>query len=333
MYYFFNYFNIFAAPLFCFFSLGKGITYLSLAFILAFLIHPFFDLLTNQTLIKSSLLKLNNKNFTKWLYEIPLLLAIPFQIFLVISAFIYGDKTLLDSIYSGVLLGLSGGILGIASSHELIHRPNRILKWIGQVMLYTINYPHFHIEHFWHHYAIGTIKDPDTAQKNENIYQFWIRSISQGWLDCWKWAPKRKTMLKVTISQIIINFLILVILGVNSLIIFLVQGFVTLLLLKWINYVEHYGVKRKTINGKLEAIGSHHSWDSTNPLTNFSLFNLGYHSEHHRRSTLAYYDLPEKKEEWNELPFGYSTMMMIALAPYAWRKIMNPKVEKVFPNA
>jgi alkane 1-monooxygenase len=197
-------------------------------------------------------------------------------------------------------------------------------------MLFTINYPHFSIEHFWHHKTIGTKKDADTALKNETIYQFWLRSIPQGIKECLSWRANRSNLINIFIAQITIHIIIYLTLGTNAMIMFFMQGITTLMLLKWINYVEHYGAVRLKVNGQIEKVQPKHSWDSLSPLTNFSLFNLGYHSQHHMKPTAKFFDCPDKSESWNELPFGYSTMMMLALIPYFWKKNMNPRVDKIF---
>jgi alkane 1-monooxygenase len=188
----------------------------------------------------------------------------------------------------------------------------------------------FAVEHLWHHRTVGTSKDPDTAKLNEGLYGFWLRSIPKGWVDCWSWRPMKTKMLALTGLQVGLNGLIYIVFGIQGLLFFLTQGLVTILLLKWINYVEHYGVRRKTVQGRLEPVRREHSWDCTSPLTNFSLFNLGFHSQHHMKASIPYHELPDSKDHWNELPYGYSAMMVIALVPPLWRKLMNPRVEKAF---
>jgi alkane 1-monooxygenase len=325
MFYCYNYFNIFSAPLFCLLALGKGPLFAVLAFVLAFVIHPTADWISNK-FFREFTLKINGESKKRWAYDVPLYLAVPFQIVLVISAFSVASTNLTEAICAGALCGLSGGILGIASSHELIHRTKRWQRSYGMLMLYTINYPHFAIEHMFHHMTVATAEDPDTAERDESVYSFMVRSIPAGWMKCWKW---KKKMLNTTLLQVVVIAALFTFGGKEIGVIYMVQGIVTILLLKWINYVEHYGLKRKVIDGRLEPVGDKHSWDSTTAMTNFSLFNLGFHTQHHIKPSVHYHQLPKVKDTWNELPNGYSAMMMLALIPASWRKTMNRQLDLI----
>jgi alkane 1-monooxygenase len=160
----------------------------------------------------------------------------------------------------------------------------------------------------------------------ESLYRFLARSIPSGWMACWRWRDGRP-MLALTLIQLGLAAMMLLLGGVSWFLVFLVQGVVTLLLLKWINYVEHYGLYRKMAGTKLEPISDHHSWDSANPMTNWCLFNLGFHSQHHRNASTPYFRLPESKKDWNLLPLGYANMMMAALIPPVFKGIMQPLLD------
>lgn len=338
MFYAYNYFNIFSAPLFCYFALGKGPLYVVMAFALAFVIHPTFDYLSNKY-FKNLTLKMNRESRSIFFYDIPLYLSVPFQMILVVTAFSKVNGNFVEAICAGALCGLSGGILGIASSHELTHRAKKWQKNYGMAMLFTINYPHFAIEHLLHHKTVATMDDPDTARRDESIYQFMLRTIPEGLTKCWE-REKNRSLKRTgkTISlkneMVALGIITLTILGSllyfgggAILLVYLVQGLVTIMLLKWINYVEHYGLVRKVINGKTEQVGDKHSWDSLTAMTNFSLFNLGFHSQHHIRPSVEYHQLPKTKDSWNELPSGYSAMMMLALLPGKWKQVMNRQLD------
>ncbi|WP_404326867.1 fatty acid desaturase [Aerophototrophica crusticola] len=54
------------------------------------------------------------------------------------------------------------------------------------------------------------------------------------------------------------------------------------------NYVEHYGLERRpTRPGAYEPVRPRHSWDSAHRLTNWTLFNLGLHADHHTHAGKA----------------------------------------------
>jgi len=322
---FFNYLNIFSAPLFCFYSIGKGYEFVALAFVLLFVIHPLVDVILGRYL-SSTIKRLFSGLSASSLYFIPILLSVPFQLAMLIYALNVSQYSSSDAVMAGMLCGFSGGILGVGVSHELIHRRSQFEKLYGALMLLIINYAHFFPEHLIHHTKLATSKDADTAKKNESVYRFIPRSIYQGWIN--SWIFKTKLMTKMVVAQIIVCCLIVFAFGIPGFILFTVQGLVAIMMLKWVNYVEHYGVFRNP----RDKITNRHSWDSTNELTNFSLLNLGFHSKHHMNASIHYQDLPIKGSDWNELPAGYSAMMMCALWPRYWKSIMNPLVEKRFQS-
>jgi alkane 1-monooxygenase len=109
---------------------------------------------------------------------------------------------------------------------------------------------------------------------------------------------------------------------------FFAQSFLAFSLLELVNYVEHYGIMRKEISpGRYERVNPIHSWNSSHMLSNFFLFQLQRHSDHHafaykRYQVLNHYDVSP------QLPFGYPTMIIIALVPPLWFGMMNERLEK-----
>lgn len=60
---------------------------------------------------------------------------------------------------------MSGGI-GITVAHELGHKKQAIEKFYSKVLLMTVCYMHFYIEHNrGHHVIVATPEDPATARK------------------------------------------------------------------------------------------------------------------------------------------------------------------------
>ena len=108
---------------------------------------------------------------------------------------------------------------------------------------------------------------------------------------------------------------------------FFAQSIFGFSLLELVNYVEHYGIVRKEISpGKYERVNPIHSWNSSHLLSNFFLFQLQRHSDHHayahkRYQVLNHYD------ESPQLPSGYSTMILLALIPPLWFSVMNKRLE------
>ena len=110
---------------------------------------------------------------------------------------------------------------------------------------------------------------------------------------------------------------------------FLIQAFVAILLLEVVNYVEHYGLYRKknSKTGRYEKVTPIHSWNSDLYFSNALLFNLQRHSDHHANVNLPFPLLKDHPQS-PMLPVGYPGMVLLALVPPLWFRVMDPKVEE-----
>ena len=60
-------------------------------------------------------------------------------------------------------------------------------------------------------------------------------------------------------------------------------------------------------------------------MSNRLLYQLQRHSDHHANPTRRYQTL-RHFDESPQLPSGYGTMIVVALFPPLWRRIMDPRV-------
>lgn len=60
-------------------------------------------------------------------------------------------------------------------------------------------------------------------------------------------------------------------------------------------------------------------------MANVFLFHLQRHSDHHANPRRRYQSL-RSFDEAPELPGGYGTMLVLALVPPLWRRVMDPRV-------
>jgi alkane 1-monooxygenase len=108
---------------------------------------------------------------------------------------------------------------------------------------------------------------------------------------------------------------------------FFAQSYFAFSLLELVNYVEHYGIVRKQLpDGRYERVNPLHSWNASHLLSNFFLFQLQRHSDHHAHA-IKRYQVLNHYEESPQLPFGYPTMIILALIPPLWFRLMNPRLE------
>lgn len=249
----------------------------------------------------------------------------------------------------GFMIGFSlvtGGV-GITVAHELGHKKSSLERFYSRALLMTVSYMHFYVEHNrGHHVHVATPLDPATARKNENFYAFWVRSVIGGYLHAWRMENER--LARKPGSSLLENemfwytalpfvFCGLLFAGTSILIgrwatevpvFFFTQSILAFTLLELVNYVEHYGIQRKEISpGRYERVNPLHSWNASHLVSNFFLFQLQRHSDHHayahkRYQVLNHYD------ESPQLPFGYPTMILLALAPPVWFRLMNTRLEQ-----
>jgi alkane 1-monooxygenase len=115
--------------------------------------------------------------------------------------------------------------------------------------------------------------------------------------------------------------------GTAGLTLFLAQAVVAVFLLELINYVEHYGLFRREIApGRHERVQAAHSWNSSHRVSNWVLINLARHADHHLTASRRYQVL-HTRDDAPQLPAGYGAMVLLALAPPLWRRVMDPRVD------
>jgi len=113
----------------------------------------------------------------------------------------------------------------------------------------------------------------------------------------------------------------------NTLFWYLGAALIGVLLLESLNYVEHYGLVRKEIKpGIYESISPKHSWNSDHWVSRTVLFDLPLHADHHIYGSKEYQVL-NSREEAPQMPLGYAGMILMALVPPIWFRVMNKKID------
>lgn len=238
-------------------------------------------------------------------------------------------------------VGVSNGGTGITVAHELIHRASRFEQVLGRILLLTTFYMHFAIEHVYgHHKHVATEHDPATARRGESFYRFWLRTVPAQYASAW--AIERRRLAKKKqglfswhnemawfhVWQAGLLALIAFGLGWGAALAFLGTCLVAFSLLEAVNYLEHYGLERhEADNGRYEKVDHHHSWNSDHVVSRMFLFELSRHSDHHATASRKYQVL-RSFEESPQLPTGYPGMILLALVPPVWFRVMNPLVDR-----
>lgn len=303
--------------------------------ITSFGIIPFLELFLNNKLEYAQ--RMATKPYDLLLYFI-----VPFHysmLFFVLFTISRHSFSTLEFFGMASTLGILCGVYGINAAHELGHRSSGFEQFLAKTLLLSSLYMHFYIEHNrGHHKKVGTLQDPATARMNESLYRFWIRCIKDSYTSAFllekdrlvrkgeKWFSKHNSFLAFQLIQIIFILLVYFVFGLQALILFITAAAVGILLLETINYVEHYGLKRKIIKAGIpERVQAMHSWNSDRPLGRYLLFELTRHSDHHDNSSVKYPNLKSRSSA-PQLPAGYPAMMILAMVPFLWKRVMNKRL-------
>ena len=270
-------------------------------------------------------------------------LQIAFVFFALIAATRFDHMSTTEAVFLFIAIGVATGGIGIVYAHELIHQKNKLERNLGDALLAMVLYGHFRTKHILiHHRYVGTPKDPVTARYNEGFHRFFFRLLPQGLKASWQVETDRLAKRELPIWDRTnpfwrytlwpLGFLAIAwaIGGWAGVGLYLLQALIAVTFLELTNYVEHYGLVRKHLgDGKYEHVHPHHSWNSSQRVTNYLLINLQRHSDHHykperRFPLLQTYEATEAPQ----LPYGYPMMAAMALIPPLWRRVMNPRVRK-----
>ncbi len=235
----------------------------------------------------------------------------------------------------------TGGGLGFAINlgHEMGHKKSTLERWLAKLALAPACYGHFYIEHNrGHHRDVATPVDPASSRMGESIYRFVRREMPGGFRRAWQlererlarcgkspWSLDNEVLQPALISLALYGALVAA-LGWQILPFLLLSAFWGAFQLTSANYLEHYGLlRRKLENGRYEVCQPHHSWNSNHLFSNWALFHLQRHSDHHAHPTRRYQSL-RNFPDLPRLPSGYFGMYLLAYVPPLWFRLMNPRL-------
>ena len=239
-----------------------------------------------------------------------------------------------------VLLGLGvGGISGsqgITFAHELGHSRSRLDRALAWGLMASVNYAHFMVEHYrGHHPRAATAADPASARRGETLWAFLPRTLMGSLRSAWaleaaqlrqfKRGWRRSLLLWATGAQVGWALVLLLWLGPLALLFWTVQAVYAIFLLEAVNYIEHYGLQRRSVNGRPEAFGLMHAWNADHLLTNSVIANLQRHSDHHMHAWKPYAELQALPGP--QLPTGYAGCLFLASVPPLWFALLHPRID------
>ena len=242
---------------------------------------------------------------------------------------------------AGVAVGGVAGSQGITIAHELGHSRSRLDRSLAWLLMGSVLYAHFMVEHYrGHHVRAATFDDPASARRGESLWRFLPRTLLGSWRSAWQLEAQRlmqhrlrwqhSTLLWATVAQAAGLLLLFAALGAWALLFWLVQAAYAVFLLEAINYIEHYGLQRRLQGSRPEPFGMAHAWNADSALTNAFVINLQRHSDHHMHAWKPYAELQPLPGP--QLPTGYAGCLFLASVPPLWFAVMEPRLKAMEPR-
>lgn len=337
---FLRYLAAYSVPLVVFLSMNQGgwLSFMAIAY--TFGLIPFLELFTNGSVenmdkVQEEIAR-NDRVYDFLLYGL-----VPTQIF-ILAYFLtrIGSESLMLHELIGMTLayGVASG-QAINNAHELGHRNTWHEQLMSKLLLMTSLYMHFFIEHNrGHHKNVATTEDPASSRYGETIYTFYFRTVSGSWLSAWNLEKERlkrcgkkfwsihNEMLGFQIIQLLLIATVGALFGIQVMLFFILGACIGFMQLETVNYIEHYGLQRKAKGNTYERTLPIHSWNSNHPLGRLVLLELSRHSDHHFISSRPYQIL-RNFDESPQMPTGYPGMMLMAMVPPIWFRVMNKRIE------
>jgi len=225
-----------------------------------------------------------------------------------------------------------GSAVALPTAHELLHRRSGFDGQLARLMTALCCYGHMAVEHFHHHATVGEPESGATARRGMSVYRFAVSDFLHGLRDAWsvERSRLRRSGKSWWHNQVVQGYslslgLFAAFLGMwGSVggILFLGQAVFAVFVFEVITYLHHYGLMRN----EGEEAGPQHAWAHHCWITNCLTFNNTFHSDHHLRPRIPYYEL-HAMHGAPRLPASYFTMFCVALVPPLWFMLIDPRLD------
>jgi len=155
--------------------------------------------------------------------------------------------------------GVVGGVLAINVAHELIHKDTTLERGAGGMLLTSVGYHGFKVEHLrGHHVHVSTPLDASSARRGQSLWHFLPRALLRNTSNAWRLEAARlrrsgkhwwqgNELLAWSVAWLVLALASWAWLGGAGLLFFVAQGVVAACSLEIINYIEHYGLERRQL--------------------------------------------------------------------------------------
>lgn len=249
------------------------------------------------------------------------------------SVHVLPNAAWLDVLWLGAAMGVVAGGVGIVFAHELGHRRSPLDRGLALALLSQVAFGHYQIEHNrGHHRMAASLEDPASARQDESLWAFMVRYFPGVWSGARELAAQaninpwlRPTGLLLTYAMW--TSLILVTCGPKAWLGLGVQTLLALYLVAAVDYVEHWGLVRRRIDGRLERMAPRHIWDCDNWVSDALLINLPRHAHHHLSPSDSA-DRLQHTADSPQMPTGYAGMVILASVWPLFRRLMTARLPR-----
>lgn len=216
------------------------------------------------------------------------------------------------------------------AAHELLHWPSRFDFGLSRLIMATVAYGPFTLEHLHHHAYVGVQREGTTPPLGQSVWGFVVRNYAFTLRCAWRIerrrqrAKGRSILTNRFIQQWALTGAIaaafFLIGGTWGIVLFAAQAAFGIFTTDYVNYAQHYGLSREPGTPQRADL----SWNSNDFLTNAFTLNITRHVHHHEDANVPYYDL-EYIDGMPLLPAGYLAVFFPAMIPPLWRWLMDER--------
>jgi len=266
-----------------------------------------------------------------WLHLIPYLYVLVWAGTLAWALLVLQINEIPRPTVAWLILSVSiGSAFATCAAHELLHWPEASARAVARLVMATVAYGHFPIEHLNHHVTLGLTSGGTTPLIGQSVWSFLVSNAVFSFRSAWRTERRRHCGKSLPllrnrfVQQLFLTSLMLIVFtsvaGTLGLLLFILQAASGIYTTEYVNYAQHYGLSRVSeapLSGRL-------SWSSNAFATNAATLNITRHADHHLRAGVRYYDL-EHMEGVPLLPAGYLALFIPAMIPPLWRRLMDKR--------
>lgn len=271
-----------------------------------------------------------------WIYDVVVSLTVGagfFMVFLYAWLVSHGHfVTTASAIGAFLTTAFIGFVVSAPPIHELFHRENLALRWLGRIGLSLIYDPWREITHVvTHHMHTATPQDPDYARRGDTVYGHIARTfpaqIREAYhLERTLWTKRGRAWWDVRNgwvqrAAILVGFtaILLAIGGFKGAGLAIASCLIgPRMMLEVFNYCNHYGLVSST-PGRFEK---RHTWNHLTPFVRILALEITNHAGHHEDGYKPFYELKPDRTGPKQPQFLMCVLM--AFVPPIWFMAIKP---------